>query len=301
MKLGHYPRRLILKSLVFKNVRYSNSSINEELKRLLYKNANTKSVIHSKRLSVTLVNPNEAHKHYIKPKDIDNITRLRRALKKFPLEQLKTMEAVNEFFSQVELKDYINSLKPEELEKEVYFVKQMIMMKAEEQSDQLKYMTHELHPKHTINNREGAITELERPNNSFIEHKKVTDYVTLKQKNIKREYINRYHYSRRSEGYKPTYKFPIHRSKKITLRKLDFIIKDCKSLHEKYNKTGHKLVQIRNLLCKNIVGIINSLERQRGERMAKLGMNQVMSESKNRRCFIYGKRGRGKFLSTSLA
>eukprot|EP00826_Nyctotherus_ovalis_P023743 TRINITY_DN1825_c0_g2_i8.p1 TRINITY_DN1825_c0_g2~~TRINITY_DN1825_c0_g2_i8.p1 ORF type:complete len:250 (+),score=62.78 TRINITY_DN1825_c0_g2_i8:135-884(+) len=240
MKLENYPRRLILKSLAFKNIRYNNSDLKEELKKLLRQSDNTFKA--AEKNYTILIESSKMHRHYIKHKEARNMMEVRRSLKKFALEQLKSAEAVNEFFSRSELRDNVNQLKPEELAKGICFIKEMIMVKAEEENEKSQWTIEPFSKKGTS---DTMVTLNQTSTFVNLPLSKLGDYFASQQSNRRVRISKRMSIDKNlSCDYRRTgnetqvsdYKFPVlkqrfYRSRKDTSGRFDLIIKAVSYTH----------------------------------------------------------------------
>eukprot|EP00826_Nyctotherus_ovalis_P017995 TRINITY_DN15338_c0_g1_i2.p1 TRINITY_DN15338_c0_g1~~TRINITY_DN15338_c0_g1_i2.p1 ORF type:complete len:252 (+),score=40.67 TRINITY_DN15338_c0_g1_i2:155-910(+) len=74
------------------------------------------------------------------------------------------------------------------------------------------------------------------------------------------------------------------------------LMRQCDAMREKYSRAIHKVMKLKSTVKKCVSIIQSNLESS----VVNSEMKEIIEKNKSRKCFIYGKSGKGRFLSSCV-
>ena len=246
--------------------------------------------------NLPLKNPKNEGNVNINSNKTCKVSSIYNALREFAMIHLNSQRILDDFFSQKALKIYIENTPRIEFNKCKEFIKEMVLVKSEmekrrknkESSIKLLLKTKFAKHKSIIYNRNKThlskySTHLDSSNKIEFEDAKM-----IKNKNAVTPLLPRFIKLARNgvEG---------------TKKSINLIVNACDAINYRFDRTIKKVVHAKRSISRNTKTLMMEFEGRAAETSAQNEMRRLLLKNiKNRRCFIYGKKGHGKFLSGTI-
>ena len=228
-------------------------------------------------------------------------------LRDFGIIHLDSQKTFDTFFAQKALMMYIHNTPRIEMDKCIEFVREMIELKGERQRKIHKLIARSSPIRNKrvldVTDNRSLSCEKRRPikrnwHISLLSNEKIESKCKL---NVDDFYTRQISCLRNERSFSPL-KFP-----EITLSRSEVdkffikrIISACNKMNNSFIKTIRRATKINKLLNKDISDIILKFEGKETDKVAEAELKRLVNkENKRKRCFIYGRKGKGQFLSTT--